>query len=79
MKNDTAPGPDGFSVDFFRSFWQQLRLLIKEMLDDLHSGRLDLRRLNYEIIMLLPKVKPACNTKQFRPICLLNDIYKIIT
>jgi len=49
------------------------------MLDDLHSGRLDLRRLNYEIIMLLPKVKLACNTKQFRPIRLLNDIYKIIT
>ena len=21
MKNNTAPGPDGFSVEFFKSFW----------------------------------------------------------
>lgn len=28
---------------------------------------------------MLPKVKPATNIKQFRPICLLNVIYKIIT
>jgi len=35
--------------------------------------------LNYGVIILLPKVKPAVNIKQFRPICLLNVIYKIIT
>jgi hypothetical protein len=49
------------------------------MLDELHEGQLDLWRLNYGVIILLPKVKPATNIKQFRPICLLNVIYKIIT
>lgn len=49
------------------------------MLDELHTGKLELRRLNYGVIVLLPKVKPASNIKQFRPICLLNVIYKIIT
>lgn len=35
--------------------------------------------MNYGVIILLPKVKPATNVKQFRPIYLLNVIYKIIT
>jgi hypothetical protein len=79
MKNNTAPGPDGFSVQFFKTFWSFIRNDIKEMLDSLHCGRLELWRLNYGVIILLPKVKPAVNVKQFRPICLLNVIYKIIT
>ena len=32
IKNNTDAGPNGFLVELFRSFWQQLRLLIKEML-----------------------------------------------
>ena len=79
MKNNTAPGPDGFSVEFFKTFWSYIRGDIKEMLDNLHSGQLELWRLNYGVIILIPKVKPAVNVKQFRPICLLNVIYKIIT
>ena len=78
-KNNTAPGPDGFSIEFFKEFWPMVRPLIKEMLDDLHLGSFDLRRLNYGVIILLPKLKLPNNIKQFRPICLLNVIYKIIT
>jgi hypothetical protein len=52
---------------------------IKEMMDNLAKGQLELWRHNYGVIILIPKVKPAVNVKQFRPICLLNVIYKIIT
>jgi hypothetical protein len=79
MKNNTVPGPDGFSIEFFKAFWPLIKGDIKEMLDKLHAGQLELWRLNYGVIILLPKVKPAINIKQFRPICLLNVIYKIIT
>jgi len=78
-KNNTAPGLDGLSVEFLKKFWPLIRPLIKEMLDDLHQGSFDLRRLNYRVIILLPKLKLPNNIKQFRPICLLNVIYKIIT
>ena len=66
-------------MEFFKTFWSYIREDIKEMLDKLHSGHLELWRLNYGVIILLPKVKPATHIKQFRPICLLNVIYKIIT
>ncbi|WVZ54242.1 hypothetical protein U9M48_005067 [Paspalum notatum var. saurae] len=71
MKTNTALGPDGWFVE--------LRRDILEMLNKLHEGNLDLARLNYGVITLIPKVKGATNIKQFRPICLLNVIYKIIT
>ena len=79
IKNGTAPGPDGLSIEFFKHFWSQLRLLIHAMLCDLHNGSLDLWRLNYGVIVLIPKLKLPNNIKQFRPICLLNLVYKIIT
>ena len=36
-------------------------------------------RLNYGIITLLPKVKEADRIQQYRPICLLNFLHKLIT
>lgn len=79
MKNNTVPGPNGFSTLFFKEFWGHLEMILLEMLNSLHRGELDLARLNYGIIMLIPKVNGPTNIKQFRPICLLNVIYKIIT
>jgi len=63
IKNGTAPGPDGLSIEFFKHFWPQLRLLIHEMLCDLHNGSLDLWRLNYGVIILIPKLKLPNNIK----------------
>lgn len=72
-------GPDGFSVEFFKEFCALIWEDIKGMLDDMWEGTLDLWRLNYGVIILIPKLKLPNNIKQFRPICLLNVIYKIIT
>jgi hypothetical protein len=42
-------------------------------------GNLDISRLNYGVITLIPKIKEANNVKQYRPICLLNVSFKIFT
>lgn len=49
------------------------------MLDALFMGELELWRLNYGLISLIPKIKDANVIKQFRPICLLNVSFKLIT
>lgn len=46
---------------------------------DFHNGTLDVSRINYGVITLLPKVNDANKIQQFRPICLLNCLYKWIT
>jgi hypothetical protein len=50
-----------------------------ELFASFHDQSMDIKRLNYGIITLLPKTKEAVRIKQFRPICLLNCIYKWFT
>jgi hypothetical protein len=78
MKVDSAPGPDGLPVVFFQRFWEILKKPILLMLNDFALGRVDAARLNYGIISLIPKVKGADTIKQFRPIALINVIFKFI-
>lgn len=49
------------------------------MLDSLFEESLELWRLNYGVITLIPKIKDANNIKAFRPICLLNVCFKLLT
>ena len=50
-----------------------------ELFEDFHKEKLDVYRLNYGVITLLPKVQDASRIQQYRPICLLNCLYKWIT
>ena len=45
----------------------------------LETKKIDIIRLNYGIITLVPKTKNANGIQNFRPICLLNVYFKIIT
>jgi hypothetical protein len=49
------------------------------MVDDFYEGKLDLYRLNFALITIIPKEKDAKTMKNFRPISLLNCSYKIFT
>jgi len=79
MKENTAPGPDGFSVTFYKYCWEIVKGDFMDMVNDFYLGNLDIGRLNYGVITLIPKVKDANNIKQFKPIHLLNVSFKIFT
>lgn len=49
------------------------------MFDDFHKGELDLYRLNFVVLTRIPKEKEATSMKKFRPISLLNCIFKVFT
>jgi hypothetical protein len=78
MKPDSAPGPDGLPVLFFKKFWDLLKGPILQILNDFALGRVDIARLNFGVISLIPKVQGADTIKQFRPIALINVIFKFI-
>jgi hypothetical protein len=48
-----------------------------KMVQDFNSNTLDLKRLNYGVVALVPKVKETNTIKQYRPICLLNVDFEI--
>jgi hypothetical protein len=49
------------------------------LMNDFYLNNLDIERLNYGVITLVPKVVDANSVKQFKPICLLNVSFKIFT
>lgn len=79
MKKDAAPGPNGFGASFFQSFWDLIKEKYYSMFIDFHKGVLDIKRLNFGVITLVPKVQDANNINQYMPICLLNVDYKGFT
>jgi hypothetical protein len=78
MKTNTAPGRDGFLVLFFKKLWPLVKHGILHILKDFVVGRIDISRLNFGILYLIPKVPGADQVSQFRPIGLINVILKII-
>ena len=70
-------------VTFFKNFWSTINKDYFALFQDLHRGVPDVRRLNYDVITLVPKVLEANNIKQYKPICLLNvdsiRITKVLT
>lgn len=79
MRFDLAPGPNGFGVHFFKTFWPMIKGDYLAMVQDFHKGVLDIKKLNYGVITLVSKIKEANNIRQYRPVCLLNVDYKGIT
>jgi hypothetical protein len=79
MEKNKAAGPDGLLVEFFQSCWDIIKEDVVDLFSDFHRGVLDVRKINYGIITLIPKVKEAERIQQFRHICLLNSLYKWIT
>jgi hypothetical protein len=79
MEKNTAPGPDHFPIEFYQHCWDIIKVDLVALFADFYNMKLDIGRFNYGIITLLPKVKEANTIKQYRPICLLNVIYKIFT
>ena len=75
----TAPGPDGMSLIFYKSFWHIVGGdVMSVVLNALNSGVVP-ESLNSTFIDLIPKVKHPKRVADFRPISLCNVVYKLIS
>lgn len=72
MRVNTAPGPNGFPVAFYKKFWNLVGPQFFNLVHDFTLGKIDVKRLNYGVLALLPKVQGADNTRQYHPITLIN-------
>jgi hypothetical protein len=70
MEHNKAPGLDGFLAEFYQSFWDTIKGDLLNLFGCLHAGQLDLFRLNFGEIILLPKINEAERIQQYRPICI---------
>eukprot|EP00253_Pinus_taeda_P024446 PITA_24446 len=79
MPNDKAPGPDGFTINFFKACWQTIKIEIWEVVEDSRRFGTILKSINSTFLALIPKEENAQTPEKFRPIALCNVIYKIIS
>lgn len=78
MKNNKSPGSDGFSTEFFKFFWIDLGIFVVDSLNYGYEKRELSITQKQGIITCLPKGnKPRHFLKNWRPISLLNTVYKI--
>jgi hypothetical protein len=79
MKKNKAAGPDKIPIEFYQQCWVIIKHDIIQLFEDFSNENVNISRINYGVITLLPKVSDATKIQQFRPICLLNCLYKLIT
>ena len=76
-KNKKSAGPDSFSNEFSKIFWNQIQVLLLQIMNHYRNkGELNKRQIS-GIITCIPKGGRMRNDlKNWRPITLLNSIYK---
>jgi hypothetical protein len=78
MKNDKSPGLDGYTTEFFKYFWKDLAKFVLGSLNYAYRhGNLSVTQVQ-AVITCLPKPgKDRTFLKNWRPISLLNVVYKL--
>jgi len=79
MPNGKALGPDGFTVEFFKSCWEFVKHDIYRVVEDSRWSTSILKVLNATMITLIPKENESKTPDQYIPIALCDVIYKIIS
>lgn len=74
-----ASGPDGFPFLFYQQSWELLKPELLVMFRDWEKGELNLCRLNFSLLTLIPKEFDYVMIDKFRPITLTNCSFKILS
>jgi hypothetical protein len=67
MEHNKAPGPDGFPIEFYQSFWEVIKGDLMALFREFHNGSLPIYSLNFGTIILIPKSKDVVKIQQYRP------------
>ena len=80
MKNNKSPGIDGFGVEFYKFFWKDLGIWVHRYIQEVFTNEKLSFTVNQGVITCIPKPgKDRSLLKNWRPITLLNILYKIIS
>ena len=79
LKREKAPGPDGIPIEFFKEMKETQLRIIQTLIDKWWNGEIIPEDLTQAQVILLYKKGDKNNLANYKPISLLNSIYKIIT
>lgn len=73
-----SPGPDGFSFGFYGENWEIVKAENFRILQEFHSHGKIVKGMNPSFIVRIPKKETRTSLNDFRPISLMDSLYKII-
>ena len=76
---DKAPGLDGFSIIFYRAYWDLIKNDLVKMIQWTQRKKKIGGYTNSTFLALIPKENRPSSFSRFRPISLCNSSYKLIT
>jgi len=79
LKDGKAPGPDGFTANFFHEFWELIKTEVWELVEESRSMHWILPSLNATFLALVPKGDEQNTPDNYKLIALCNVIYKLIS
>lgn len=79
IPNDKAPGPNCFTINFYKACWEIVKTKVWEVVEDSQRSASILKSLNSAFLALIPKEEEANTPSKFHPIVLCNVVYKIIS
>lgn len=79
LGTEKAPESNGFPLFFYRTFWKEMKDDVIGLLKGFAKGEGSIERINYSLIVLIPKKKTPQAIEDYRPITLLNSSLKIIS
>ena len=78
MSHNKSPGSDGFTAEFLKVFWNKLgSFVVRSLNEGFHKGELSTTQKEGVIICIPKGDKSRDLIKNWRPISLLNVVYKI--
>ena len=79
-KNNVAPGATGFTNEFFKFFWRDLKLFVLKSVDYLFTNNRLSASKSLGIISIIPKGdKDKRYLSNWRPLTLLDTLHKLIS
>lgn len=63
-----APGPDGLPFLFYQKFWKVIKPDLIKPFRAFEDGNINMARLNYATVILIPKEPDTRNLKKYRVI-----------
>lgn len=75
---EKSPGPDGFGGQFFKSCWEVVKHDVSRVFTEFHKNGKLCKGMNSTFITLIPKILNLVNIGDYRPISLVNSVYKFL-
>lgn len=76
--SEKSPGPDGINFKFIKRFWHLFKPDVLRFLDEFYVNGIFSRGCNASFIVLIPKVENPQALDEYRPVSLIECMYKIV-